>query len=176
MHLTQGADESFTFSIYETSVFKAQSHQHFRSFKLATYQATGLTRSKGYFALNNWWPQPIAAISAAASRRQNKLTIQTVRKMGKKCTLKQILFNLQWQCCAHTGHQCQGKDRKGELWFHLCQLETVEKLKCGCVKSSPNHRWTQLKCQEKQGISTREYIPILLRLSLPEMGQGWIIW
>lgn len=64
--------------------FKAQHHQDFRSFKFAICQTMRLTRSKGYFALNHRWPQPTAAISAAARRRQNELPMQAVRKMGKK--------------------------------------------------------------------------------------------
>lgn len=55
------------------------------------------------------------------------------------------------QCCAHTGHECQGQDGKGELRLHLRQLKTAEKLVHGCV--TPKLHSIKAS-REKQGIST----------------------
>lgn len=169
MHLTQGADESFfTFAIYKTSVFKAQNHQDFRRFKPATYQGTRLTRSKEYFAPNHRWPQPIAAISAAESRMQSELPMQAGRKMGKKMHIEAIIVQLT----AVLGSQRPRVPGQGQEGRAL--TSSVPAGNCGEIKAWMCHPQitpcTQLKCQEKQGISTTEHIPTLLGLSLAEMG------
>lgn len=94
--------------------------------------------------------------------------MQAGRKMGKKMHIEAIIVQLT----AVLGSQrprVPGQGREGRAL-----TSSVPAGNCGEIKAWMCHPQitpcTQLKCQEKQGISTTEHIPTLLGLSLAEMG------